>query len=650
MRQPHSPPYHSPTQPPTVYRIPARRHPYQDHHDSFTSQFTLGGVTIQSPPRWSSPSPEFSTPVDPYSTPALSDCSNVHLPNDLEKSIQVQIDALERAKALIFIRKAQIQIDALEKAKALILARKNGSASNNQPPALPSPNPPYNVARNPSVIPITTEYPYPQGPMQPNHPGDPNSPESPDNPDCREDIAIGDYELEMAPLNFSKYELPEELLEEAYQRPQGPTRPISTQSSDGTIIYFEYPDALDPPDHRDDLNYPDSRENVTIKDYEPEILRLDFSRYELPEEIEELCQYSREPMQPVPTDPDAESRISSNVSDQLATPSEIFTRLQDDEEISATIAPVASMDDFFDNFSDDIFEYEIKPTQSPDETFSSPVETRPVMTWYKVVPEIQDTPTSPSALTSRFSVLPSFAVSPASPLYSLSSLSFLPVCHPDTSPPFSPAAPPNEPLPPAPNSPMSLPLPDVSLSHPHPSLPQFSDQMSRMQSFLWSFVTSASLFSKTSKPLMHSQLQPSESADSEKSSEDFELGIDIEDPTNAANCNDLAAVQSGLILTKVLNTSGDQSRVDSDKNTVLPSECNRLTEAVAPAECLSVLAEILADYEELDNAPAAPSPGRSPFLPVIALEIETFGPLPLNNSTDFGPPREIVATPSKESL
>ena len=212
--RPRSPPYHSPTQPPTVYRIPARRHPYQDHRDGLTSQLTPGGVAIQSPPRWSPPSPEFSNPVDPYSTPALSDCSDAHLPNDLEKSIQVQIDALERAKALIFIRKAQIQINALEKAKALILTRKNGSASNTQSPALPSPKPPYNVTRNPSAIPITTEYPCPQDPMQPIYPDDL------DYPDSRENVATKDDEPEVLRLDFSRYELPEED-KEVYQRPTG---------------------------------------------------------------------------------------------------------------------------------------------------------------------------------------------------------------------------------------------------------------------------------------------------------------------------------------------------------------------------------------------------------------------------------------------
>ena len=63
-------------------------------------------------------------------------------------------------------------------------------------------------------------------------------------------------------------------------------------------------------------------------------------------------------------------------------------------------------------------------------------------------------------------------------------------------------------------------------------------------------------------------VQPSESADSKKSSEDFELGIDIKDPTNAANRSDLTAVQSRLILTEIPNTSGDQLRVDRDKITL----------------------------------------------------------------------------------
>ena len=266
MRQPHSPPYHSPTQPPTVYRIPARRYPYRDHHDSLTSQFTPGGVTIQSPPRWSPPRPEFSTPVDPHSTPALSDCSDVHLPNDLEKSIQVQIDTLKRAKALIFIKKAQIQIDALEKAKALILARKNGSASNTQSPALTSPKPPYNVARKPSVIPITTEYPCPQGPMQPIYPDDL------DYPDSCENVATKDYEPEVLRLDFSRYELPEEV-DKPYQPPQGPMQPINIQSPDGTMIYFDHPDLPENLDYPENLycpenpdESPDDSNDIAIED------------------------------------------------------------------------------------------------------------------------------------------------------------------------------------------------------------------------------------------------------------------------------------------------------------------------------------------------------------------------------------------------
>ena len=189
------------------------------------------------------------------------------------------------------------------------------------------------------------------------------------------------------------------------------------------------------------------------------------------------------------------------------------------------------------------------------------------------------------------------------------------------------------------------------------------------------------------------------SADSEKSSKNFELGIDFEDPTGIANCSDYVAAQSELILTKVPNTSGHQPRVDSDETAVLLSECNRLTEAVAPVECLSVLAEILADYEEPDDAPAAPSPGpfesphimiaatseespldeqssprehkpRSSFLsssdrstsvepqnspllshlPSIALEIENFGLFSSSNLTTLRSPRTTVAIPSEKPL
>ena len=482
IRQSHSPPYHSPTQPPMVYRIPARRYPYQDHRDGFTSQFTPGGVTIQSPPQWSPPSPEFSTQVDPYSTPALSDCSDVHLPNDLEKSIQVQIDALERAKALIFVRKAQIQIDALEKAKALILARKNGSAGNTQSPALPSPKPPYNVTRNPSAIPITTEYPCPQGPMQPIYPDDL------DYPDSCKNVATKDYEPEVIRLNFSKYELPEEF-DEPYPHPQGSTQPI-------------YPSN---PDYPENLNDPGCCDNITIKDYEPEILRLDFSRYELPEEIEELYQYSREPMQPILMGPDTESRISRDVSDQLATPSEIFAQLRDDQEISMTIAPVEEVNEFLNDFSNDIFEYELESTQSSHITSSS-VATTHSMTWYREEPESRNTSPTPQSLA---------ILSP--PISTSSSLlSPLPERYLDTS----------------------LPLPTPSLLLPPPSLPQSLDQrlrpISRTQSFLQSFVTAASLCSKTPKLPWYSRPQLSGLAVS-RENKSFDLGIDAEDPADIAN-------------------------------------------------------------------------------------------------------------------
>jgi len=531
-----SPPCHSPTQPPTVYRIPARRHPYQDHRDGFTSQFTPGGVAIQSSPRWSPPSPQFTsicgfcntlghtvhncaaaeryvqsgqairTPYggisfledpknsqpDPYNSPTLSDQSDAHLPNDLEKSIQIQIAALERAKALI-------------------LAKKNGSSSNTQSPVLPSPNPPYNIAMNPSAIPITTEYPRPQGLMQPIYPGD--------------------------------------------------------------------------PDYPGDLDYPNSRENVATEDYEPEVITLDFSRYEL---SEEPYQRPKGPMQPIPMDLDMESQVTDDVSDQLAIPSGTFTQLQDDEEIATTTAPVTGIDEFFGGLSDDIFEYELELTQSSDVTSSSPVESRST-TWYRVDPEVQDTPPSPPPLP------------PAILLDVPSSL---------------------------------VPGSTTSLSLPSPSLPQALDQrlgpMYQTQSFLRRFITSASLFSGTPKLPWYSRPQLSELAVS-RENESFDFGIDAKDPADIAK-------------------GSSQSQPGSDKITKLLSPRDNPSKPAEPVEHLSVLAGILADYEELDDTAVASGPSRSPLLPSIALEIETFGPVPLNDLTTLEPPRTTVATPSEEFL
>ena len=438
-----------------VYRIPARRNPGQGHRDGLPSWFTPGGVAIQSPPQWSPPSPKFNpvcgfcsalghtvhnctvaeryvqsgqairTPYggisfledpensqpDPYNSPALSDQSDAHLPNDLEKSIQ-------------------IQIAALEKAKALILARKN-------------------------VIPITTEDLHPQSPMQPTYPGDPNYPE--------------------------------------------------------------------------DLNYPEGHENVTIEDYEPEIITLDFSRYEL---SEEPYQRPKGPMQPIPVDLDTESQVTDNVSNQLAIPSEILAQFRDNEETAATTI-LAEADKFLNDFCDDIFEYKIESTQSSHETPSSLVETRS-MIWYTGVPEIQDMPPSPPALTSQFFALPS----PPAPTPSSSPLSSSPECHMDTSLPFPPAIPLKVPPSLAPDSPTTLSLPFPSLSLPSLSLPQSSEQrlspMSQTRSFLQSFVTTASLCSKIPKLPWYSRPQLSELAVS-RENKSFDLGIDAEDPADIAN-------------------------------------------------------------------------------------------------------------------
>jgi len=481
-----------------MYRIPARRRPYRDRRDGFTSQLTPGGVALQSPPQWSPPSPE---QPDPYNSPALSDCSDTHLPNNLEKSIQAQIDALERAKALI-------------------LARKNGSSSNTQSPILSSPNPPYNIAINSPVIPInspaipiTTEYLRPRGPMQPIYPGDPDYPDYPEDPNCHD--------------------------------------------------------------------------NITTEDYEPETIPLDFSRYELPEEFEEFYQRPRGPMQPILTDPDAESRISSDVSDQLAIPSEIVAQFRDDKEITTTTAPV-EVDGFFNDFSNDIFEYEIESTQSSDGTPSSPVETRP-MTRYEGAPEAQDTPPS---------LIPG----------SKTSLSF---------------------------PPPSLSLPYLSLSSPSPSLPRPSEQklspMSQTQSFLRSFITSASLFSRTPKLLLYSRPQLSEFTVAGRKITS-ELGIDIEDLTDIANRSDQVANCSN----RVANRSE-------------PNETKMFSpEATEPVEWLSVLAEILGDYEESNDTPVALRPNRSPFLPSMALDVATFDSFSADDPVALESPRATIVALSEE--
>ena len=150
----------------------------------------------------------------------------------------------------------------------------------------------------------------------------------------------------------------------------------------------------------------------------------------------------------------------------------------------------------------------------------------------------------------------------------------------------------------------SLPLPAPSLPLPSPSLPQSSDQrlipMSRTQSFLRSFVTAASLRSKFPKPPPYPRLQPPVSVDPGKSSNNSDLGIDIEDPADITNSSDHSQPSSDKI-TKPLSTSNE------------PSE---------PAELvghLSVLADILVDYE-LDDSPVTPRPSRSSSLPSIALD------------------------------
>ena len=145
---------------------------------------------------------------------------------------------------------------------------------------------------------------------------------------------------------------------------------------------------------------------------------------------------------------------------------------------------------------------------------------------------------------------------------------------------------------------------------------------------------------------MYSRSQPSESADSETSSRNFELGIDFEDPADLANYSDHVAVQSELVMTEVPSTRGDQPRVDSTEITNSPSKHGRPLEA---AEYSSVLAEILADYEELDDAPAAPSPDRSPFLPSIALNVATFSSFSADDSVALESPRTTIMAPSKES-
>jgi len=124
---------------------------------------------------------------------------------------------------------------------------------------------------------------------------------------------------------FLQTELPEELLEGPYQRPRGPTQPIGIQSPDGTIIHFDHPDLPENLNYPESLDEsPDDSNDIAIEDYKPEMVPLNFSRYELPEEAEEVYEHPRGPMQPIAMGSDAGSQISSDVSDQPATPSEFF--------------------------------------------------------------------------------------------------------------------------------------------------------------------------------------------------------------------------------------------------------------------------------------------------------------------------------------
>ena len=580
-----------------MYRIPARRHPYQDRCDKFASRPTPGGVAIQSPPRRSPQSPKFVSlcgfcdslghTIDnfPYTSPQLHNCSDAHLYKIA--TIQAQIDTLKQAK---------------------ILARERSHPGSIQSPISPRPKSPYRFAPTPPPVSDTMEYSRPRGPMQPIYPG------NPDDPDGRDDIAIKDYEPEILRLDFSRYELPEDLEEfdEPYQRPRGPTQPIGMESPDGTIIYFDYPDHPESPDSPDD---------IATEDYKPEIAPLNFSRYELPEEFEESYQRPRGPMQPILIGPDAESRISSDVSDQQATPPEIFAQFRDNEETATTTAPV-ELDEFFKDFTDDIFEYELESTQSSHVTSSSPAETRSA-TWYRIEPEAQYTPPSP-----------------------LSLLSSSPACHLDTSLPLSSGISLDAPPLPAPDSP-------ISLSLPSPSLPQLSGQrfspMSQTQSFLRSFVTAASLCSKIPKTPLRTRLRPPEFPVLERSNNNLDLGIDIEDLMVTEDYSDHTAVQSELIPTKVPNASGDQLQVNNNETANLPSECDMLTEAANPAENSSILAEMLADYEELDDAPVVPRPSRSPSLSSIAPDITTLGLGLVNNSIALSSPHTTVVAHSGES-
>jgi len=335
-------------------------------------------------------------------------------------------------------------------------------------------------------------------------------------------------------------------------------------------------------------------------------------------------------MQPILTDLEGTSPITGNVSDRLATPSEIFAPLQDEEEISTTaIAPVASVDEFFDNLGDDIFEYELESTQSSEATPSSPVETRS-MTWYPVAPEVQDTPLSPLSLTPRSLAIPSPPVSTSSS----SLLSPPQECHLDVSLPLYPAVLLDIPSSLIPGSTMSLSLPSLSLPPPSPSLPQFSDQepgpMSRTQSFLRSFVTAASLCSKIPRPPPYPRLQPLVSAFPEKSNDNFDLGIDIDDSADIAN-------------------SSEQSQLGSDEITKLQSPRNNLSKPTESVEYLSVLAEILADYEESNDTPVVPCSSRSPFLPSIVLDVATFSSFSADDSVVLESPRATMTTPRIES-
>jgi len=580
-----------------MYRIPARRHPYRDHRDEFSSQLTPGGVTIQSPPRWSPQSPRFTSlcgfcdklghsvhscivaeqyvqsgqairtpyggvtpPEDrynslpsPYVSPQMRDCSGVHLDE---------------------VALLQAKIDTLEKAQAQILARKRSHSSSIQSPVSPRPESPYRFAPSSPTVSDTLEYSCPRGPM----------------------------------------------------------RPLSIQSPDGSTIKPDYPDC---------------RDDIAIKDYEPKAIYLDLSKYELPEEFEEPYQRPRGPMQPILSSLDAELYIAGNVSDQLATTSEIFAQSRDDVEIATTTAPVEEIDELLGTLSDNIFD-EPESTQSSHKTSSSPVETHSRM-WYEVAPEVQNPLSSLPSPTSRLFTLPLATESPVPPSSPLCT-SPSPICHPGALPPPPLAIPLSIPSPLAPDSPTSLSYPSPSLSHLDLSLPLSDQSLGSVfwpQSFFRSFVTTASLCSKI-LIVPYYRLQPLKSAVSEQSSENFELGIDFEDPTDLANYSDRAVVQSKPIPTEVPNASGDRPRDDNNETADLPSEHDGPSETAEPLEYLLVLAEILADYEESDDTTAAPHPSQSPFLPSIALDIATLSSFLADDLITFESPWAKRVTPSKE--